>query len=71
MKVMKFGGGCLRDADHFLKVAGIITTEKEKTAVVISAVYGITDLLIDAIQMAVKSEKYVPDLSYLKILKPE
>lgn len=62
MKVMKFGGGCLRDRDHFLKVANIITAEKEKTAVVISAVYGITNLLTDAIQLAVKSEKHVPDL---------
>jgi aspartate kinase len=62
MKVLKFGGGCLRNTDHFLKVADIIITEKEKTTVVISAVFGITNLLIDAIHMAVKSEKYVPAL---------
>jgi len=62
MKVMKFGGGCLRDADHFMKVADIISAEPKNPVVVISAVHGITDLLVDAIQAAIKSDNNVTGL---------
>lgn len=59
MKVMKFGGGCLRDERDFLKVAKIIKSEKERLTVVVSAVYGITDLLIEAMEKALISEKEI------------
>lgn len=61
MKVMKFGGGCLKDGEHFLKVAEIISLAKEKTVVVISAISGITNLLVESIHLAMQSEKNVPD----------
>lgn len=59
MKVMKFGGGCLKNGEHFLKVAEIIKTENDDLGVVVSAVSGITDLLEKGIQMAIESEKKV------------
>lgn len=65
MKVMKFGGGCLKDHKHFLQVAEIINSEKDTPLVVVSAVSGITDLLEEGIQAALDSEKKV-----VGIMKP-
>lgn len=62
MKVMKFGGGCLRDNDHFMRASEIIISEEEKTLVVVSAVSGMTDTLTEAILIALESEKNVPGL---------
>lgn len=59
MKVMKFGGGCLKNGKDFLDVAGIIKNEKNGLIVVVSAVYGITDYLIEAMQKALFSEKEI------------
>jgi len=59
MKVMKFGGGCLRDEKDFLNVAQIIKSEKEKSVIVVSAVYGVTDLLIEAMGKALISEREI------------
>ncbi|MFX0090918.1 MAG: aspartate kinase [Candidatus Hodarchaeota archaeon] len=62
MKVMKIGGGCLKDAANFLRVADVIRSEDEPTIVVVSAISGVTDLLIDAINLALESEKNVSSL---------
>ena len=62
MKVMKFGGGCLKDGRHFLRAGRIIMEERDKTAVVVSARGGITDLLDEGILSAVKSEEAVPGI---------
>jgi aspartate kinase len=56
---MKFGGGCLKNSDLLLRVVNIIKSEKRHTAVIVSAIYGITDILIDAIQKAKKSEQEI------------
>ena len=61
MKVMKFGGGCLKDSRHFMRVTEIIASEKERTVAVISAIHGATDMLVGAIQTAMKSEKSVSE----------
>ena len=58
-KVMKFGGGCLRDGCAFLKAAEIIVRQK-RTAVVVSAVSGVTEQLLAAIGQAKRSEKNIP-----------
>jgi bifunctional aspartokinase / homoserine dehydrogenase 1 len=62
MKVMKFGGGCLKDSEFMLKVANIIKSEKTQTAIIVSAIYGVTDILIDAIQKARKNEHGISDI---------
>jgi len=59
MKVMKFGGGCFKDARGFSQAAAIIGREKERPVVVVSAVSGLTDLLIEACRQAVRSERSV------------
>lgn len=62
MKVMKFGGGCLKNYEHFLKVSEIIKSEKDSTVVIVSAISGTTNLLEDCIQMSMESEKKVPEI---------
>lgn len=63
MKVMKFGGGCLRDESDFLNIAKIIESEKERLIVIVSAVYGITDLLIEAMKKALISEREIDKIT--------
>jgi aspartate kinase len=53
MKVLKFGGGCLRDAAGFKRAAALAASESPRPAVVVSAVYGVTDLLVNAVAAAV------------------
>ncbi len=62
MKVMKFGGGCLKNSNNLLKVAEIIKAEKDRVAVVVSALSGITDLLEKGITMSLQSSEIVIDI---------
>ncbi len=54
MKIMKFGGSSVQDAAHIRKVCSIVLKEQEKgpAALVLSAMKGVTDLLIQASQQA-------------------
>ncbi|MDF1539685.1 MAG: aspartate kinase, partial [Candidatus Thorarchaeota archaeon] len=64
MKIMKFGGGCLRDDESFLRVAELIKNERPgKIAIVVSAIYGITDKLESAIKIALHSEDLILELT--------
>jgi aspartate kinase len=58
-KVLKFGGGCLRDSAAFLKASAIINRQK-RVAVVVSAVSGVTEQLLAAIELSKQSEKKIP-----------
>ena len=49
IKVIKFGGDCLSDSKHILKAVEIILSEKQFPVVVVSAMEGITDLLLNGI----------------------
>ncbi len=60
MKVMKFGGSCLGDSDHFLRVAEIIRREKGPVVVVVSAILGVTDMILEGLQEALDSEVKIP-----------
>ena len=48
MKVLKFGGSSLANADKFLSVANIVLNENKKSpvSVVLSAPQGVTNLLV-------------------------
>lgn len=64
MKVLKFGGISLRDAVAIKKVAQIISSDNEKKFVVVSAFYGITDLLSELVgllknNLPKKAMKYI------------
>ncbi|MEN8124835.1 MAG: bifunctional aspartate kinase/homoserine dehydrogenase I [Bacteroidota bacterium] len=64
MIVSKFGGTSVGSAKNIKKVIQIISDKNTKTAVVVSAMGGITNLLIKASELAVKG-----DNEYIKILK--
>lgn len=55
--VLKFGGSCLKDSSSILKAALIVKNRKEKVAVVVSAIQGITDLLLDAYHKSLSQNK--------------
>ncbi len=59
MRVLKFGGGCLRDRESIRKVIEIIAGRKEKVVVVVSALRGITDLLKQAAMESLRSEESI------------
>ena len=62
MKVMKFGGSCLKGAKDFKKVAEIIREEKRPKIVVVSAIHGTTALIDGHLKGRVTDEKSIPDL---------
>ena len=49
MKTMKFGGGCLKDAEGLRRVVNTIKSDRDRVSVVVSAVSGVTDLLLRGI----------------------
>jgi aspartokinase/homoserine dehydrogenase 1 len=54
MQVLKFGGTSVANAENIKKVISIVadTVKKEKSIVVVSALGGVTDLLLDASMLA-------------------
>lgn len=60
MLVQKFGGSSLADIEGFTAAAKIISNaaEKEQVVVVLSAMYGVTDLLENAINAAIAGEDF-------------
>ena len=57
MIIMKFGGTSVRDADAFRNVQQIITSHlPRKPLVVLSAMAGVTDMLVGALSAAVEQE---------------
>jgi aspartate kinase len=56
---MKFGGGCLRDGRSVAQACAIISA-RQRTAVVVSAVSGVTELLLAAIGQARRHERHIP-----------
>jgi len=57
MIVSKFGGTSVGSAKNIDKVIQIIANKSEKTVVVVSAMSGITNLLIQASELALKGDK--------------
>ena len=56
MKVMKFGGASVGSVDSILKVKQIVEAAEEPVIVVVSALGGITDKLINTSQMAANGD---------------
>ncbi len=59
MQVLKFGGTSVANAEHINKVVAIVkeSVKKDKTVVVVSALGGITDLLLSAVAMAADGDE--------------
>ncbi len=67
MVVMKFGGNSVGDSERIKNVCDIIKSKlKEKPIVVLSAVKGITDKLIDTAKMAANDEDVSKELEEIK-----
>lgn len=64
--VSKFGGTSVGNAEAIKKVSNIILEEKGRKIIVVSAVSGVTDLLIKAGLAASKSGRWVPILTAIK-----
>jgi aspartate kinase len=47
MKVLKFGGSSLKDGASMKSVGEIIASDDEEKVIVVSAIQGITDSLLD------------------------
>ena len=59
MQVLKFGGTSVANAENINKVISIIKdrNSKGKTIVVVSALGGVTDLLLSAAELAAEGRK--------------
>ena len=69
MQVLKFGGTSVANAENINKVVAIVkeSVKKEKTIIVVSALGGITDLLLGAAAIAAEgNEAYKEKLSQVE-----
>ncbi len=64
MKVLKFGGSSVANAENIQKVVQIVKNEQQPKVVVVSALGGVTDQLINAGTLAEKGEE-----SYKEVLQ--
>ncbi|MBP7087057.1 MAG: hypothetical protein KBA58_03260, partial [Methanomassiliicoccales archaeon] len=68
LKVLKFGGSSLKTGESMRQVAEIIAAEKEKKAVVLSAVTGVTEMLVQFISRTRSEEDvdaFIKDITRL------
>jgi len=56
-KIIKFGGSCLKSAASLKQATSIIRSEPVRVAVVVSAVSGVTNLLLDAYHYSLAQDK--------------
>lgn len=69
MQVLKFGGTSVANAENIKKVISIVNkaVQKEPAIVVVSALGGVTDLLLDAASMAADgNESYIEKLNQIE-----
>ena len=62
MKVIKVGGGCLNGKETILSILEVIKKKGPGNVFVVSALYGITDILIKAMDEAIKNELAIRDI---------
>jgi len=60
MKVIKIGGGCLKDGHAAKAIIELIAKRGKGDIFVLSAFYGVTDILISGIDKALESEANIP-----------
>jgi aspartate kinase len=56
MKVIKIGGGCLRGKKKIAEIVDLLPGKGAGNIVVVSALYGITDILIDSMSVALEDD---------------
>ncbi|MBQ5574388.1 MAG: bifunctional aspartate kinase/homoserine dehydrogenase I, partial [Bacteroidaceae bacterium] len=66
MKVLKFGGSSVGSKESILNLKGIVESQSDDVIVVVSALGGITDRLINTAKLAAKGDKqYEEELSLM------
>jgi len=60
MKVIKIGGGCLKDGPAANLIIELIAKRGKGDVFVLSAFYGVTDILISGIDRALEAEENIP-----------
>jgi aspartate kinase len=73
MKVLKFGGSSLKDGESMISVGEIVSSDAEEKVIVVSAIQGITDSLLNFMSTVRKEQEvqqFIRDLRdrHLKIL---
>ncbi len=63
MKVIKIGGGCLHDKKTIARILDLVEERAKGHIIVVSALYGITDMLIHGMRMALENEENIPGIS--------
>lgn len=67
MKVLKFGGSSVANAENILKVVEIVRQVEERAVVVLSAMQGTTDRLIDAGRLAEAGDRrYIAKINEIR-----
>ncbi len=62
MKVIKIGGGCLHGKETIGRILDLVATRARGHIVVVSALNGITDVLIEGMKAALQDEAAIPEL---------
>ncbi len=60
MKVIKIGGGCLKNGKVSRKIAQLISQRGQGDIFVLSAFYGVTNILLEGIEKALEDETNIP-----------
>jgi aspartate kinase len=60
MKVVKIGGGCLKGKKNIEHILNLIISWGQGHIFVVSALYGVTDFLIDSMSVALENEGDIP-----------
>ncbi|MDA8640263.1 bifunctional aspartate kinase/homoserine dehydrogenase I [Flavobacteriaceae bacterium] len=67
MKILKFGGTSVANSKNIAQVASIVSNVNEKNVVVVSALGGVTDLLLEALYIAASGDsKFVDTLKKIE-----
>lgn len=62
MKVIKIGGGCLKGRKNVARILDLIAERGPGNVVVVSALNGVTDFLIQGTDQALESEEDIPEI---------
>lgn len=62
MRVIKIGGGCLNGKTTIQTIMELLSDHGKGNVIVVSALKGITDFLIDSMQQALVDESRIPDI---------
>ncbi len=62
MHVIKIGGGCLHGKETIAKILDLIAIHGKGQVIVVSALNGITDYLIQGMSLALEDEEHIPSI---------